>query len=159
MLIFLIIPCSVKIRNIIIKKGCRMTLWFVPKLPKHLMQQCTASPSLSINNSVTADCSIWICNKNRHKIIIQHDVAVVFISTETVCFLWLLIIIWKVSLMMGHTAILPWLTASTFSWYLEFVHWVVAWRLLDSQTMPAYLAEISERSMHSWRLEIQVSGQ
>lgn len=158
MLIFLIIPCSVKIWHII-KNSDAGWLCFVPKHPQHLMQQCTDSSSLSVNNSVTADCSIQICYQNRHKIIIQLDAAVVFISTKTVCFLWLPIIIWKVSLMTGHTAILPWLTESTFSWYLEFVHWVVAWRLLDSQTRPVYLAEISERSMRSWRIEVQGLGQ
>lgn len=33
------------------------------------------------------------------------------------------------------------------------------WRLLDSQVMSAYLAETSERSVRSWRLEVQGSGQ
>lgn len=32
-------------------------------------------------------------------------------------------------------------------------------RLLDSQVMPAYLAETSERSVRSWCLELQGSGQ
>lgn len=35
----------------------------------------------------------------------------------------------------------------------------VTWHVLDSQVMSAYLTETSERSVLSWYLEVQGSGQ